>query len=198
MMQKSTRFISLSGLSGVFAGLYALVGAGLAYWYLGARVNVRQLFVHIGFTRLNDKMIFFLIADAACVLLLALVTSFFLTMRNIKKNGERMMSPTAIRLVMNMMIPLTVGGTFCLILLNYGLVGLVAPSMLIFYGLALINASPYTLRDIRYLGYIEIFIGFIAMLDIGQGLLYWSIGFGLLHVIYGIYMYFKYEYKKDA
>jgi len=108
------------------------------------------------------------------------------------------MSPTAIRLVMNMMIPLTVGGTFCLILLNYGLVGLVAPSMLIFYGLALINASPYTLRDIRYLGYIEIFIGFIAMLDIGQGLLYWSIGFGLLHVIYGIYMYFKYEYKKDA
>lgn len=198
MMQKSTRFISLSGLSGVFAGLYALIGAGVAYWYLDARVNIREFFIHIGFTRLSNKMAFFLIADAACVLLLALVTSFFLTKRNIRKNGENMMSPTAIRLAMNMMIPLTVGGTFCLILLNYGLLGLVAPSMLIFYGLALINASPYTLRDIRYLGYIEIIIGFIALLDIGQGLLYWSIGFGLLHVVYGIYMYFKYEYKKDA
>jgi hypothetical protein len=198
MMQKSTRFISLSGLSGIFAGVYALIGAFVAYRYLEFYGNIRQFFASVGLNTINHKFIFFLIIDAGTVLVLALGTSFFLTARNIKKNNESMFSPTAIRLVINMMIPLVVGGTFSLILLSYGYIGLVAPSMLIFYGLALMNASAYTIRDIRYLGYLEILIGFIALLDSGNGLFYWSLGFGLLHIVYGTYMYFKYEYKKDA
>lgn len=198
MMQKSTRFISLSGLSGIFAGVYALIGAFVAYQYLEFYGNIRQFFASVGLNTLNNKFIFFLIIDASTVLVLALGTSFFLTARNIKKNNESMFSPTAIRLVINMLIPLVVGGVFSLILLSYGYIGLVAPSMLIFYGLALINASSYTIRDIRYLGYLEILIGFIALLDSGNGLFYWSLGFGVLHIVYGTYMYFKYEYKKDA
>jgi len=70
---------------------------------------------------------------------------------------------------------------------------LIAPVMLVFYGLALINASKYTLNDIRYLGYAETVIGLIACFFVDYGLLAWTIGFGALHIIYGLMMFYKYE-----
>jgi hypothetical protein len=200
MMQKSTRFISLSGLSGVFAGIYALIGAYMAYRYL-LHTTVMELFLTNKDECLGcliNSYTITLIGIALVVLILSISTSVLLTYRNAQKNNEKVFSPTAIRMAINVLIPLVVGGIFCMILLRYGLVGLLAPTTLIFYGLALINGSNYTLKDIRYLGYLEIFIGIVAMLDIGHGLLYWSIGFGLLHIVYGAYMYFKYEYKKHA
>lgn len=198
LMQKSTKFISLSGLSGVFAGIYALIGAYVAYQYLELYDSIRHLFTNIGLQRIANKFVIFLLLDATLILFLSIATSVFLTYRKVKQNKENIFSPTAIRLIINIMIPLTTGGIFSLILLSYGLIGLIAPSMLIFYGLALVNASQYTLRDIRYLGYLEIFTGIVSMLDIGNGLFYWSFGFGVLHIIYGSYMYFKYEYKQHA
>ena len=86
-------------------------------------------------------------------------------------------------------VPLIVGGLVCLILLYYGLVGLVAPLTLIFYGLALENASTFAHRSMRYLGWIEILLGLTAMVFIGRGLVFWAIGFGVLHIFYGIAMY---------
>jgi len=68
----------------------------------------------------------------------------------------------------------------------------VAPLTLIFYGLALVNASKYTLSEIRSFGIAEIVLGLIAMAFIGYGLLFWAIGFGLLHIIYGIIMHVRY------
>lgn len=198
MMQKSTRFISLSGISGILIGVYALVGACVAYFYLDFHVSIRHLFAQVGLNNLNQDFIVFLISDAIIVLILSIVTSWILTKRNSSANGEKLFSPASLRLIVGMLIPLTVGGVFSLILLHYGLIGVVAPSMLIFYGLALINASNHTLTDIKYLGYLEILLGFIALLDMSRGLLYWALGFGLLHIIYGSYMYLKYEYRKDA
>jgi hypothetical protein len=95
--------------------------------------------------------------------------------------------------VINLAIPLAVGGIFCAILLYHGIVYLMAPAMLIFYGLALVNGSKYTLTDIRYLGLSEIVLGVFAAFFIGYGLLAWAIGFGVLHIVYGTLMYYKYE-----
>ena len=67
--------------------------------------------------------------------------------------------------------------------------------MLIFYGLALINSSKYTFFEIRYLGIAEIVLGLIASVFVSSGLILWAAGFGLLHIIYGIIMYYKYERK---
>jgi predicted lysophospholipase L1 biosynthesis ABC-type transport system permease subunit len=194
LMERSSRFISLSGLSGVFAGIYAIIGAGVAYWYLRinieTRVNYHDIINSDGIK--TDFLLFFII-DAGLVLLLAIVTGIVLTTRSAKKNNQSIWDKSAKRLVINMFIPLAVGGIFCLAILNLKLYGLIAPILLIFYGLALIHASKYTLGDIRYLGICEVVLGLIASFFIGYGLLCWTIGFGILHIIYGILMYNKYE-----
>ena len=82
---------------------------------------------------------------------------------------------------------------FCLALLRWDLPALVAPSTLVFYGLALVNGSKHTLRDVEFLGLTEIALGLAGLFYLGNGLELWTTGFGLLHIVYGAWMYFKYE-----
>lgn len=191
MMSRSSRFISLSGLSGVCAGLWAIVGAIIASFILFNANNGRS---YIGVTNyLQDRTIFLLGFVALGVLVMAISSGIYFTTRKAKKDGLSIWDETSMRVVANLAIPLIVGGAFCLILLYHGIYGLVAPATLIFYGLALINASKYTLHDIRLLGFLQILIGFTNCFLIGYGLFFWALGFGILHIIYGIVMYWKYE-----
>jgi hypothetical protein len=70
---------------------------------------------------------------------------------------------------------------------------LIPAASLIFYGLALINGSKYTLGEVRYLGFAQLITGFIALWFVGSGLYFWAFGFGILHIIYGVAMWWKYE-----
>jgi hypothetical protein len=185
MMERSSRFISLSGLSGVMAGIYALVGAGLAHWCI--------TLYRTGEIDSYRTVVSYLFLIAGVVLLLAIGTGIWLTTRRARQQGQKIWDPSARRLAMHLMIPLAVGGIFSLILVGQGYTGIVAPSMLIFYGLALINASKYTLTDVMYLGLAEVAIGLLATVVIGYGLLFWTLGFGGLHIVYGASMYYKYE-----
>jgi hypothetical protein len=196
MMERSTRFISLNGLSGVFAGIFALVGAFVAYVYLKNGLNFGSLYYENSVTEAgkpNLAFYTFLFTDAFLVLFASLTVAVYLSVRKARKNGLKIWDHSAKRLFINMMIPLFTGGFFCLALIYHGKVGFVAPASLVFYGLALVNSSKYTINDIRYLGLSEIVIGLLASIWIGYGLLFWAIGFGVLHIIYGTAMYFKYE-----
>ncbi|HEY0030502.1 MAG TPA: hypothetical protein VGC65_07080 [Bacteroidia bacterium] len=191
MMERSSRCISLSGLSGVFAGVFALIGAYLAHMKLE---SFCQSYRTIEGESLDDLTIY-LIKIAAAVLFSSLLVGSLLTMRNSKRKGLKIWDSSAKRLLINLAIPLATGGLFCLVLLYHGIVVLVAPATLIFYGLALINASKYTFNDIRYLGFCEIILGLGAAVYVGYGLYFWALGFGILHIIYGAMMYYKYERK---
>ena len=195
LMERSSRFISLSGLSGVFAGIFALLGAAAAYLYLHLNLHSSDYYEHAidASGEVNLDFYGFLIADALCVLLASLTVVCILTRRQAKQKSQPTWDATAKRLLINLLIPLITGGLFCLVLLYHGLMAFVAPATLIFYGLGLINASKYTLNDIRYLGIMEIILGLIAAVYIGYGLLFWAAGFGILHIVYGIMMYNKYE-----
>jgi hypothetical protein len=192
IMERSSRFVSLSGLSGVAAGICALVGAWLASSiidnYYGS-YNSRGFFTGDDFSKLKLK----LVLVSAIVFIVAFATSFYLTWRKAKKQGLPVWDHTSKRLAWNMMVPLVAGGFFIIGMLRYDIWAFVSPACLIFYGLALVNGSKYTLSDIRYLGYCEILLGFMNMFFIGYGLWFWSIGFGVLHIIYGILMWWKYE-----
>ncbi|WP_018629832.1 hypothetical protein [Niabella aurantiaca] len=190
MMERSSRFISLNGLSGVAAGVIALLGAAIAYglfqqhgidYFSGER--------YIYNYELEWKLFWLAIAILVC----AVGAGIFFTIQKSKKNGLKIWNSTTRLLLGHLLVPLIAGGLFCLALFYHGLFGLVAPATLLFYGLALINAAKYTFSDIQYLGYCEVFLGVIASFIPGYGLVFWALGFGMLHILYGLLMYKKYK-----
>ncbi len=183
MMNRSSRFISLSGLSGIFAGLYAITGAIIAYYFIFPYQDE-----YVILNSWNFKMLVILLISIA---VLSFVTAYLLTTRKAKINQEKIWDTTTKRLLINFLIPLVTGGIYIIIKLNSQHYGLTASLMLIFYGLALVNASKYTLGNIKYLGYVEIILGLICAALPGYGFWFWLIGFGISHIIYGSIMYLQ-------
>jgi hypothetical protein len=191
LMERSSRFISLSGFSGIFAGIYALIGAAAAYYILHSLPVLEGLPAQSGIR--DPEVLTLLLIDAGLVLVLAVGTGILLTTRRAKKDGNSLLDAAAKKLLINLAIPLVTGGILCLAFLHYENALYVAPSMLIFYGLALVHASKYTRDDVRSLGLAEIALGLLSVFITGYQLLFWALGFGVLHIVYGAYMYFKYE-----
>lgn len=189
LMERSSRFISLSGLSGVFAGIYALIGAAIAHFHFMPETRDYSSPQYTGSLDKLPEMV----VIAGSVLILSIITAIFFTTRNAKRKNQKIWDKRSQQMLWNLAIPLVAGGIFLLILLTQGTLYLIAPAMLLFYGLALINGSKYTFNDIRYLGYCQIALGLLATWFFGNGLLFWSIGFGVLHIAYGAAMYWKYE-----
>lgn len=194
VMERSQKFISLSGLSGVLAGVYALIGAWAAYLILypnGARENIRLNYSSL--TPPLDGDMRTLVLVALGVLIASLFTGYVLTSRKAKRKGQAVWGSISRSLLFNMAVPLVSGGLLIIILLLNGHYGIVSSASLIFYGLALSGASNFTFKDVRYLGLCEIILGLTAACLPGYGLLFWAIGFGVLHIVYGSLMYFKYD-----
>ena len=192
LMEQSTKFISLSGLSGISAGVVALMGAGGAYAYLvgeGLYDAVRSGIFYAP----SSVQLLEVTGIGLLILLAAVAVASFFSIRLARKKGVAIWNKTAARLLINLAIPLVAGGIFCILLAYYGFLGMVVPATLIFYGMALLNAGKYTLREVRYLGISEIVLGLIAACFLGYGIVFWALGFGILHIVYGVVMYYKYE-----
>lgn len=201
MMERSSRFISLSGLSGIAAGLCALVGAYFANNVINRSYNntLRKLDSDLydvatqGKLSVREFMGNSLFQIAIVTFIAAFAFSFLFTYLRSKKTNTKLWGTTSKRLFINVMIRLVAGGIYILKLIEAGTFGLIAPGCLIFYGLALVNASKFTLGEVRYLGYLQIVLGIINLWFIGYGIYFWAIGFGILHIIYGVFMWNKYE-----
>ena len=195
MMQESSKFLSLSGFSGVFAGIYALIGAYIGNSYLENYLDYSRSVSLVTYSYIQVIKIVALICSS--VLILSIVTAFYFSKRKATKNGMKLFDKTTLKLLTNMAIPLVTGGFLCLALLFHGkeYIFLISPIMLIFYGLALINGGKYTFHEIKILGFLEIILGLLSAFYIGYGLLFWTIGFGFLHIIYGTLVWFKHERK---
>lgn len=198
MMERSSRFISLSGLSGVAAGVCALVGAYFAYGiinpiHLEGSVKAEGIKETFQPQTLRDFMGNKLFMIALVTFCAALVLAFAFTWLRSHKNNVPVWGAAARRLMVNVSIPMIAGGIYIFKLIEYGTYGLIAPGCLLFYGLALLNASKYTLGEIKYLAYVQIVLGLISCWFIGYGLYFWAAGFGLMHIIYGILMWYRYE-----
>ena len=183
MMSRSSRFLSLSGLSGILAGVYALFGAALAHIYLLPKQGEKLIMDSTEF-----KLLVILLLGIA---LLSLVTAIGLSYRRAQKMGENIWDATTARLLINFAVPMVTGGIYILIKIQSEYYGLTGALMLIFYGLALVNSSKYTLGQVRYLGYIEIALGLLCAALPGHGFWFWAIGFGGMHILYGALMYVK-------
>lgn len=182
MMERSSRFLALSGMAGIITGLLALAGAYLAY--SNYDFNPQEI--------TGTGSIMNVIWIAVTVFVLSAITAYFFTWRKTVKRGEKLWNPVSRRLLFNISIPLLTGAALIIILALNNLAGLLAPLSLIFYGLSLVNASKFTYDEIRILGLVQIVLGLIGAWNIGTGMLCWALGFGVAHIIYGIYMHNRY------
>jgi MFS family permease len=197
IMDRSTRFLSLSGLSGIMAGVSALVGAVLGYFvlYSSNYTSGIRYFDSSVILDVRSSVFYQLLLIGFCVLASALFFGFYFTYKKAKKEGQTIWNKSSKKMILNMAVPLVVGGVFSLILISYNLVGLVAPVTLIFYGLACVNASQFTHSEIGGIGYFNILLGLLNAYFIGYGIVFWALGFGVLHIVYGTLMYLKYDRK---
>ncbi len=191
LMERSSSFISLSGLSGISAGIMGLIAAYILHIKLFRFMDYSKS--PMISAQMREEFILFGITVSAAVLIITFLAAIFFTARKAKKNGYPVWDGSAKRLVVNLFIPLVTGGVFCLILIYQYFDWLVLPSMLVFYGLALLNAGKFTLSEIKWLGVSEIALGLASMLFLNDAIYFWGAGFGLLNIIYGLVMYYKYE-----
>lgn len=186
MMERSSKFMSLSGWSGVMAGIYALIGAYIAYNIYSFNPNVIDYSI-------NSEDLSKVILIAVVVLIFTIGTAIFLSYNKAIKRGEKVWNLTSRLMIINLTVPLIAGGILITIFLSKELVGLIAPLTLLFYGLAMFNASKFTYNEMKYLGLIQMGLGLVSSYYIEYGLLFWAIGFGVVHIVYGIYMHLRYE-----
>jgi hypothetical protein len=203
IMERSTKFISLNGLSGVMAGVYALIGAAIAYVLIPGYVEGHLFDNPSGTPTANpyhgrESLIGSLVAIALLVLLLSITTGIWLTTRKARRKGLTVWNPSSRALLNSGLLPLLTGGCFILILLVKRHYGIIAPGCLVFYGLALTAASQHTFGDVKLLGISEVVLGLLGLVFPGYGLLFWALGFGVLHIVYGTIMYFKYDRGNNA
>ncbi len=189
IMSRSSRFISLSGLSGISAGIIGLVAAYLAWKY----VFIQHAYFSYQTAVLPDPQFSYLLMLSFGTLLMAIGTTFYFTQRAGRKKQGKVWDLKAKRLLINLLIPLVSGGLICLILLFKGLTGFAVGLSLVFYGLALVNAGKYTLPEVRMLGLVQLSLGIAGILFIELGLVFWALGFGVVHMLYGIFMNLKYK-----
>lgn len=189
IMNRSTRFISLSGISGVSAGITALAGVYLAY----QTIFKEQDYLVNHAVEPDNKSLMHLLLIAIGTLIVSVGTAIFFTIRKTKMRNQIVWDHKSKNFLISLFIPLITGGLLCLMLLLKGFIGLLPPLTLIFYGLALVTGSKYTLHEIKSLGLIEILLGLFAIQFIEYGLLFWMFGFGILHIVYGVFIQVKYK-----
>lgn len=194
LMESRSRFLSLSGLSGILAGIYALAGA-----YVGNHLanNANSIAYHDVRLGILSPIVVKLIMVAAVVLISALLTAYYFTYRKAKGNQQKVWTKATYRTLVSFSIPFLTGGLVTLVLLSKGQFHNIAAFTLIFYGLALYSAGVYTYKDVQWLGITEVTTGLLALMYPGYGLYFWAFGFGILHIVYGSIMYFKYDLKNQ-
>ena len=191
IMTESNRFMSLSGLSGILIGIYALIGSLAAYKVVYFPFSTfRKVFV--------DQVFDSLFLIAGLVLGMSLLTGFWLTWERTKRQGKTIWNASTRLMLLNVSIPLIAGGLFMLIFAFRGMYTIVASSCLIFYGLALVSGAKFSRKELFYMGLLEIGLGLLAAIFPGIGLIFWAVGFGVLHIIYGAVMYFRYEMNQKS
>ena len=184
LMEKSSKFISVSGLAAILAGIYALAGA-----YIATQVITPE--THLIVT------LEFMAIIALSVLAAAAVTAGILSYCKSQKTGQSFFSRLTYRALWNFSLPMLTGGALCISLLLHGYYDILSSVMLLFYGLTLVNVSKFTYANIAWLGYAFICLGVIDSFWEGHALLFWTIGFGGFHILYGILFYLHYERKKS-
>ena len=185
MMERSSKFKAISGLSIIIVGFLASLVSAYIYFCMGDyRINTPA--------KWRTTVII-----AIVLLVVAFATVFVMSYLKARQFKLRFTFDTTMRrLLLNFFIPMAAGGLLCMALLSQQHYGLVSSITLIFYGLALINSSHFSYSELRYLGYAELALGLIDCFLVDYAVLTWFLGFGVFHIVFGIIFMMKYGRRK--
>lgn len=189
LMDHATRFKSISGLSGMIAGILSLISLYIVYLRTGISPFEVEALDRIWHSSNQIQISCIFIG----LLIACLGLGLYMAGRNARQAGKSAWDGSAKRLAFSLLIPVLTGGVFSVLLIQLGLVALLAPVTLLFYGMGLLSASKYTLEAVRTVGLILIGLGLFATGFLSYGLVIWALGFGLVHILYGFIIYVKYE-----
>ena len=188
IMEKSTKFNALSGFSFISVGCIALVSAIISAQTLNNNIFETNLYQPISLSQKNHLVII-----GFSTLFLAILAAFYFTHKKAVKNKVSLTLGGGPALSLHFVTPLLVGGIVALALLYYQHLVFVAPLLLVFYGLSVVSGSKFTHPELIYLGFIQLALGCLGLFYLGHGLILWTLGFGVAHIIWGIYYYLKHE-----
>lgn len=190
IIEKNTKFKALSGLSAILAGIYALIGVVIAKLL----INRSESIIYLDLKNLEfSSQLYKIILIALLVFISSLITGIYFSEKNAKKHNSKLWTPVAKRVFLNFSVPMFIGAIFCIAVILKGYIDLISPICLLFYGLSLLNISYFTFSETKILGYSILFVGCLALFFVGFGLYLWALGFGVFHIVYGIYIHIKYE-----
>ncbi len=198
-LAQSSRFISLSGLSGVSVGISGLFATYIAHRLVASETKADKDMLSIvsGFDSYNETVHLFvgenLIFLSIFTILFALLFSFYFTTAKSKKNNLSIWDGIVKRQLSVLSLPLIIGGIFISRLISTANFGFIIPVALIFYALSLINLRKYTSGDVAYLGYALLILGIVNLWIQRLGILFFALGFGIFHIIYGVVTFYFYE-----
>ncbi len=187
MMERSSRFLSLSGWAGIIPGLLALAGLATAGWFIDLARLTGDL--DAGIT-IKSPLVLQLSTIAIAVLVLSIFSSWYTCIREARLGKQATWSPAIRNMIIHLAIPLMAGAIIVGWIYDKGQWELLSPVLLSFYGLALVLVSQFTLRSVFWLGLFEIALSIPAGVT-GWDLPVLAVGFGFAHIVYGMMMFNK-------
>ncbi|MBO4561474.1 MAG: hypothetical protein J5705_05880 [Bacteroidaceae bacterium] len=198
MMERSQKVMFLNGASGIIVAVWAFLGATLI-----SNLMYRSMWPMWGFKlfplqEVDTRILIFAIIIFAFTFLASYITVLYMSRRRAMRRGLDFELDTAAKqLLRTFFTVMIIGGLFCLTPIRNGHWELVPGFMLAFYGLALVVISPmaFKISITKYFGFIQIAAGLAALTLPQYGMMFWTLGFCVFHLIWGIWFHFVFDRK---
>jgi hypothetical protein len=172
-MERSTHFTAVPGYGGMLIGFTAIGAAYIA---------------HTQAPLIRDWVIVWLVEAV-----LAFCIGLFAMWQKSKLAGTTLNSVPAKKMILSFVPPMICGVIITLGLWRYGDFVSMIPVWLLLYGAAVVTGGSYSVRAVPIMGWCFIALGAIAFfLPANTGNLMMTLGFGLLHMVFGLVIARKY------
>lgn len=173
LMERSTKYSTFSGPSGILAGAASIVGCVVTH-SLATRPPGSDSF-----------RIPFLITWSM-VILFAIGADFLLMKRRAARVGKRIVSRLGKQMVFAAGPGLGTGVLLTLYLLQHNMLTNVYPFWMLSYGIAVCAVGQFSQREVKALGVAFLLAGTLTLLMPGWGLPLMALSFGGFHIIYAL------------
>jgi hypothetical protein len=178
-MERSTKYSTLSGLSGVLIGLAAIAGVLATNWLTGDAPPGASVYRHPSALALVW----------VSVLVMAVAIDFACNKRRAARVGKHVVSPLGAHIVLAALPAFLAGGVLTLFFYQHALLYYVWGVWMLSYGLAISAVGLFSVKPVLALGAAFVLAGAVTLLlPLPYHLYMMALTFGGFHIGYGVVM----------